>query len=138
MTRGHRLRTLGVVLTRVRVSANALVDAAVVAVSGLISVGGTALASTHQTDDHGFGAVGITLLVVAVLALAFRNRYPVPVLAVVVAATMSYWSLGYARGPVFIPLIVALVTVLLHGHRVAAGVSLAVGFVGFPWGGPPG
>lgn len=134
MTRGRPLRTLDVVLTRVRVSANTLVDAAVVAVSGLISVGGTALASTHQPDDHGFGAVGITLLVVAVLALAFRNRYPVAVLAVVVAATMSHWSLGYARGPVFIPLIVALVTVVLHGHRIAAVASLVVGFVGFPWG----
>jgi signal transduction histidine kinase len=136
MSCGRPLRTLDVVLTLVRDRAKVLKEVAIVAVLGLVTVGGTAVASTHQRDDgFGFGVVGVALLATAVLALPFRHRYPVAVLAVALGTIMSYWSLGYARGPVFFPLIVALVTVVLRGHRLAAVTSLVVGFVGVPWGG---
>jgi signal transduction histidine kinase len=111
-----------------------LVSLAVTAAVGVVTIAGTALASTHQRGAE-FGVPAVALLGTAVVALLFRHRHAVPVLAVVVAAIGTYWSLDYARGPVFFPLLVAFVTVVLQGYRVAAITSLLVGFVVFPWGG---
>ncbi|HEY8547070.1 MAG TPA: histidine kinase [Acidimicrobiales bacterium] len=111
-----------------------LVSLAVTVVAGVLTLGGTA-AAAHGQPERDFGLPGVALLATAVLALFFRHRHAVPVLAVVVAVIATYWSLDFARGPVFFPLLVAFVTVVLQGHRLAAIVSLLVGFVVFPWGG---
>ena len=139
MTSGSRVRTLNCVLTKLRsridaLGAAELVSWAVTVVVGFVTIAGTTIAASHQSDRD-FGAPGLALLVTAVFALPFRHRFPVPVLAVVVASIGTYWSLDFARGPVFFPLIVAFVTVVLQGHRVVALTSLLVGFFVFPWGG---
>jgi signal transduction histidine kinase len=46
---------------------------------------------------------------------------------------LAYWVIGYGRGPLFLALIVALITTVMSGHRRAAVASLVVGFTGFLW-----
>ena len=108
-------------------------EIALVAGAALIQLGGTALAAQHQTGYGTFGVAGIALLALGVAALPFRRRFPVGVLAVTVATTLTYWSLGYPRGPVFAAMVIAFVYVVLTGRRLAAIVSLLVGFLAFPW-----
>jgi signal transduction histidine kinase len=99
---------------------------------GAITIGGTAFAAGHQ-DRGDLGALGVALLLVAVLALPFRYRRPTGVLAVTLVATLTYWSLGYPKGPIFLPLLIALGEAVISGRRRAAITSLVVGFVGFLW-----
>lgn len=108
-------------------------EALLIAVVALIELGGTALAAQHQTGYGTFGLAGIALLTVSVAALPLRRRFPVAVLAVTLATTLAYWSLGYPRGPVFAALVVAFVQVVLSGRRFVALVALIVGFLSFPW-----
>jgi signal transduction histidine kinase len=100
-------------------------EIALVAGAALIQLGGTALAAQHQTGYGTFGVAGIALLALGVAALPFRRRFPVGVLAVTVATTLTYWSLGYPRGPVFAAMVIAFVYVVLTGRRIGALVGLA-------------
>jgi signal transduction histidine kinase len=110
----------------------ALVEVAVVLITGLVTIGGTAAAAEHQ--GHGaIGVGGVVLLALAVLALPFRHRYPVGTLSFVLATSLAYWSLGNPKGPIFLPLIIALFQVVLTGHRRAAITCLVAGFLGFLW-----
>jgi signal transduction histidine kinase len=109
-----------------------LIEVVVTIVVGAITIGGTALAAGHQ-DRGDIGAVGVALLLVAVLALPFRYRRPSGVLAVALVATLTYWSLDYPKGPIFLPLLIALGEAVIAGRRRAAIASLIVGFFGFLW-----
>jgi signal transduction histidine kinase len=73
------------------------------------------------------------LLAIGPLALLVRRRYPVQVLVVSLVSVLAYWVIGYGRGPVFFALIVALVTVVMAGHRAAAVGVLVAGYLGFLW-----
>jgi signal transduction histidine kinase len=110
----------------------ALVDALIVVVVGFLEIFGTTMAAQEQ-DRGDLGAAGVTLLVLGVLALPFRHRFPVGVLTWVWGTTLLYLALGYPKGPVFFALLVALFQAVLTGHRKAAVVSLLAGFVCFPW-----
>ncbi|HEY3724198.1 MAG TPA: sensor histidine kinase [Acidimicrobiia bacterium] len=110
----------------------ALADGAVILVVGLVTIGATALTATHH-DHRAIGVGGLVLLALAVLALPFRHRHPAGVLVVVLAASLAYWSFGYPRGPIFLPLLVAFFQAVLTGHRRVAITCLVVGFLGFPW-----
>jgi len=57
----------------------------------------------------------------------------VAVLEVVFGAALVYFWLGYANGPIWLALIIAYVTAVFLGHRLAAGITAAAGFVIFPW-----
>jgi signal transduction histidine kinase len=74
------------------------------------------------------------LLAVAGLAFVARRRYPVAVLAVSLGATLAAGKLG-AAGMIWIALIAAFINAELAGKRVAAAVSLVIGFVSSVW--PP-
>jgi signal transduction histidine kinase len=108
-----------------------LVDAALAAVIAVVQIGGTYLAGRHQTDRESFDLVAGLLLGVGPAALVVRRRWPVPVLLSALAGTFSYVALGYARGPIFLSLIVAFLTAAVGGHRVVAWTVLAVGYVSF-------
>jgi len=118
---------------RARARSRALGEVALVVAAGLIQVGATAGAATHQPEAIAPGPVGWLLLALGVAALPFRHRWPVAVLGFTFATTLLYWSLGYARGPIFVSLIVALIHAVLTGHRRAALVSVIAGFLLFPW-----
>ncbi|HXF37277.1 MAG TPA: sensor histidine kinase [Actinomycetota bacterium] len=93
----------------------------------------TAFASANQPDRRPFDLGTAALVVAAAGALAFRRRHPVPVLLWVFGATLLYFVLGYANGPIWLALIVAYTTAIVRGHRVAAWIAAAIGFAVFPW-----
>jgi len=111
-------------------------EAALLAFSALVQIGGTVLASRGQ-DEHGTPPLlGIGLLAVGVAAIPWRLKYPVAALAVAFGATLAYASLDYAKGPIFVSLIITFGNVILAGHRRVAIATMVAGFVGFNWLGP--
>jgi signal transduction histidine kinase len=44
-----------------------------------------------------------------------------------------YLLLGYANGPIWLALIIAYVTAVVRGHRLAAAITAVAGFAIFPW-----
>ncbi|HEX6077312.1 MAG TPA: sensor histidine kinase [Micromonosporaceae bacterium] len=107
----------------------------------VVQVGGSALASQHWLDpgpagpgpegppwgERGYNAdrlpvdaLGYLLLVVGPLALVFRRRFPVWVLAVNAVAVTGYLVLGYRYGPVFLSVVMALLNAVWQGRRQAA------------------
>jgi signal transduction histidine kinase len=99
----------------------------------VLQVGATILAGRHQHHVRHWDGLGIALLAAGPLLLVARRRYPVGVLAGTFATTLAYSTIGYARGPIWTALIVAFATAIITGHRRAAQVSLAAGYVGFLW-----
>jgi signal transduction histidine kinase len=111
-------------------------EVALVALVGLATLGGSTLAARHQEHRTVGGLVGYSLLTLAVAALPFRNRYPGGVMAVTSAAILTFTSLGYAQGPIYLPMIVALFTLVAHGRRREVAIYLVLGYLGFsfvPW-----
>lgn len=100
---------------------------------GAVQMAGTYLAGLHQPGRRPFDVAAFLLLAAGPAALTVRRRYPVTVLAVVLAATLGYSLSGYPRGPIFLALIVALVGAVMAGRRVVAGVIAVAGYVGFMW-----
>jgi signal transduction histidine kinase len=107
---------------------------------GVLAVGlaafltvGTYFASQGQPLRRPFDAGAITLVIAAAGALAWRRRHPVAVLGVVFGATLVYFVLGYANGPIWLALIIAYFSAVVAGHRLAAAVVAVVGFGIFPW-----
>jgi signal transduction histidine kinase len=108
-------------------------DVVLAAVAALVQVGGTALAARHQADVRMLDVPGYLLLISGPAALIVRRRCPVAVLWVAFATTLCYLLLGYPGGPIWMALIVAFGTALVLGHRVAAYLSLLVGYPCFEW-----
>jgi signal transduction histidine kinase len=100
---------------------------------GVIQMVGTYFAGHRQPDRLDLDALGLLLLAIGPAALIVRRRYPVPVLWFVLVTTLGYLLLDYPRGPIFLALIVAFVTAVMSGHRVAAVTSLGLGYVSFLW-----
>jgi signal transduction histidine kinase len=96
-------------------------------VAGLTVVATVVVGRYHD----GGASIGAALPGAAGLALAWRRDKPVAVLAAVLALTLAYWVSDLPPGPVFLPLIVAFFSAHLAGHRLAAVLSLAAGWLGF-------
>jgi signal transduction histidine kinase len=103
-----------------------------VGLAALLTVG-TYFASLGQPDRRPFDAGAIALVIVAAGALAWRRRVPVVVLGVVFGATLIYFVLGYAGGPIWLTLIIAYFSTVVAGHRLAAAIVAVAGFAIFPW-----
>jgi signal transduction histidine kinase len=93
----------------------------------------TYFASHGQPARRPFDVGTVALIWVAAGALVARRRHPVAVLEVVFGATLVYVAVGYANGPIWLALIVAYVTAVLRGHRLAAAITAVAGFAVFPW-----
>jgi signal transduction histidine kinase len=93
----------------------------------------TTLAARGQPERDPLDVLGYALLAAGPLALVVRRRYPVAVLAVAFATTLGYSLTDYPRGPIFFGQIVAFFTAVTLGHRVAAIISLVLGYVAFLW-----
>jgi signal transduction histidine kinase len=94
---------------------------------------GTYFASQGQPARRPFDAGAAALVILTAGALATRRRRPAAVLTVVFGATLVYFALGYANGPIWVALIVAYFTAIVRGHRMAAWIAATAGFVIFPW-----
>jgi signal transduction histidine kinase len=90
-------------------------------------------AGNNQPDRRPLDALGVALIVLAAAPLLVRRQMPVAVLALTTGITLLYWLLGYPRGPVFLAPIVAVFSAILAGKRLAAWVTLGIGFVAFAW-----
>jgi signal transduction histidine kinase len=80
------------------------------------------------------GWPGYLLLTVAGLVLIFRRRFPVPVLAVSLGATLLAGAISHP-GMIWIALIVAFFNAVVAGKRLAAIASLVIGYAASFW--PP-
>ncbi|HZD80553.1 MAG TPA: histidine kinase [Actinomycetota bacterium] len=108
-------------------------DAALAAGLTLFAVAGTFGAAHGQPTRRPVDGWAILLVVLAGIALAVRRRYPVAVLEFVFGTTLAFFALGYANGPIWILMVVAYVTTVLRGHRLAAAITAVIGFGIFPW-----
>jgi signal transduction histidine kinase len=95
-------------------------------VVGVIQIAGSIGAADNQPDRDQLDNLAWALLLAGPVALAARNRHPLPVLVTVVAATLLYVGLGYPYGPIFLSLVIALFTAVNAGYRLAAWVAAGV------------
>jgi signal transduction histidine kinase len=100
---------------------------------GIFVTVGTFFASQGERVARSFDAGTVALIAIASVALAFRRRAPVPVLLAVFATVLVYELLGYANGPMWLFLVVALLNAVIRGHRWPAAVVVLLGFAIFPW-----
>jgi signal transduction histidine kinase len=96
----------------------------------VVQIVGTVFAAHGQNERADLDVLAVCLLLAGPALLLFRRQHPVAVLAGVFAVTILYLSLDYPFGPLFLSAVVALFTTVNSGHRVAAWVTAAVGYVG--------
>jgi signal transduction histidine kinase len=89
--------------------------------------------SQGQTARRPFDVLALALVLVAAGALIWRRRRPVLVATVVFGALVTYFAFGYPHGPVWLILIVAYLTAIIRGYRLAAAALALAGFLVFPW-----
>jgi signal transduction histidine kinase len=106
-------------------------DVAVAALTGVVQVLLTLGASRNQPDRQSLDLLAFLLLAAGPVALLWRRRSPVGVLAVVMASNVLYFGLGYPYGPVWLALIVAFWTAVTGGARRAAWITAFVGLAAY-------
>jgi len=116
-----------------RIGSRLLRDVAITGAAGAIQLGGTLLTAQHQTPRRSLDVLGALLLLAGPAALLARRRFPVAVLAAAFAPTLTYETLGYPGGPVYVSLVIALVTAVMAGRHLAAWVTLLAGWASFTW-----
>jgi signal transduction histidine kinase len=108
-------------------------DAALAAAVTAAEVGGS-YAVAHRHPGHGgAGILAYLLLAVGGAALVARRRYPVAVLAVVLASTL--WAAAEQASVAWLAVIVAFFTAVLARKRAAVIASLVIGYAASVW--PP-
>lgn len=106
-------------------------DLAIPAFVAVVEIIGTHFAGAHQADHRPLSALAFGLVAAGAVALVARRRYPVPVLGVVFAATLTYSLIGYPDGPIFLSLIVAFFGAAARGYRRTAWLAGGIGFLCF-------
>ncbi|MFN2388787.1 MAG: sensor histidine kinase [Actinomycetota bacterium] len=104
------------------------------ALVAFVQVIGTAVAAGHEPARRPLDLLAFVLLGAGPGALVLRRTYPVAVLLFTFAITSVYELLGYADGPVFFAVAVAVVAATMQGHRRAAILVTALGYGVFVWG----
>ena len=99
----------------------------------VFQLGAMSFAAREQSTGRDLDAVGVVLIVLGPLALVVRRRHPTWVLLGAVGSALLYTMLDYPRGPLYLAMIVALVTVFAAGLRRVAYAVLAGGYAGFVW-----
>ena len=97
-------------------------------VIAVFQVMGTRGAAVNQPEAAPLDGLAVALLLSGPVALLARRRYPVPVLGVVLAVTVTYFALGYPYGPAFLSAVLAL-AVAMRRHRFAAWSGAAAAYV---------
>ena len=95
-------------------------------------VGSYFASQQHQPFRRPIDVGAGILVAAAALALIWRRRWPVVVLGFVYATTLVYFAIGYPDGPIWFPLIIVYFTAAVRGHRLAAVLAAAAGFLVFP------
>ncbi len=122
-------------------------DIRLAAIAAAVQIGGTLGASDHRQapGQHGcwwssschaathLNVVGVALLAFGPVALLARRSQPRAVLGAIFAAALLYVSLGYLQGPNYLSLVMAVVSAIRAGDRMAARVAVIAGWVLFLW-----
>ena len=106
-------------------------DAAIAVAVTAVQLGATYADSSRHGSAGQAGTLSYVLLAVGGAALILRRRYPVGVLAVVLATTL--WAAGQNGRAIYLALIVAFFTAVLAKKRVAAIASLVIGYAASVW-----
>jgi len=106
-------------------------DAAIAVAVTAVQLGATYADSSRHGGAGQVGTLSYVLLAVGGAALILRRRYPVGVLAVVLATTL--WAAGQNGRAIYLALIVAFFTAVLAKKRVAAIASLVIGYAASVW-----
>ncbi len=105
-----------------------LVNASLVAVSLVVNVGGTVVVSRHGGDLQPPPLLESALLVAGPGLLWWRTRFPTVVLLGCAGGVWAYLFVSSHGGPVYLPMVIALVSAINHGGRLAA-YALAAGTI---------
>ncbi|HVM54975.1 MAG TPA: histidine kinase dimerization/phosphoacceptor domain-containing protein [Acidimicrobiales bacterium] len=76
-------------------------------------------------------ALAVVLVLLGPAALAWRDRWPLIAVGVAIGAADVYVGLGYAYGPIFVSVVVALFSAVQSGRRRETWLLASAGFVGF-------
>ena len=106
-------------------------DVTVAALVAVAQLALTTLAAHRQPDRQALDLLAYLLLAVGPVALLWRRRSPAGVLAVVMAACVVYFALGYPYGPAWLALIVAFWTAVTGGARRFAWATAVVGLAAY-------
>jgi signal transduction histidine kinase len=106
-------------------------DAAIAVGVTVVQLGATYADSSRHGGADQVGTLSYVLLAVGGTALILRRRYPVGVLAVVLATTL--WAAGQNGRAIYLALIVAFFSAVLAKKRVAAIASLVIGYAASVW-----
>jgi signal transduction histidine kinase len=98
---------------------------------GVFQVIGSFGASRNQTGRRSIDGVGLALVLLGPVALAWRDRWPLVAVAVAAGAADVYVGLGYAYGPIFVSVVVALFVAVVAGHRRQTWALAALAYGGF-------
>jgi signal transduction histidine kinase len=98
---------------------------------GLFQVIGSFGAANNQPERKAMDALAIALVLAGPLVLAWRDRWPVIAVAVATAAVDIYIGAGYAYGPIFVSVVVALFCAVGRGHRRTTWMLAAAGYAGY-------
>jgi signal transduction histidine kinase len=108
-------------------------DLALAITVGAIELFGTHATAHGQAGSQPLDALAYALLVAGPAALVCRRRFPIATYLVAFGTTLAYSTLGYPRGPIWLPLIITLFTIVFAGHREFAAATLVAGWAGFLW-----
>ena len=97
---------------------------------GVLQLAITLSIAHGQESREGIDAIAVVLLLAGPAALAFHSRAPVAVLAITVAATVTYWTLDYPRGPIVLAPIVAFFIAVIAGRRWQAWALITAAGLG--------
>jgi len=97
---------------------------------GLFQVIGSFGAADNQTDRRAIDAVALVLVLLGPAALVLRDRWPLAAVAAAIGAADVYVGLGYPYGPIFVSVVVALLSAVLAGHRRSTWSLAAAGYAG--------
>jgi signal transduction histidine kinase len=98
---------------------------------GAFQVIGSFGAADNQPDRMPMDALAVLLVLLGPAALAWRDRWPLIAVGVAIGAADVYVGLGYAYGPIFVSVVVALFSAVQSGRRRQTWLLAAAGFVGF-------
>ena len=96
---------------------------------GLFQLFGSFGAAENQPSARPLDGLAMVLLVAGPMALLVRDRLPVLTVGVAVLAVDIYFWLGYAYGPIFVSLVVAVFTAIQAGHSRATWALAGGGYV---------
>lgn len=112
--------------------ARSLIDVGVALGVGAVATLGVAI--TQEAGARAPDIVAFALAIASAASLLAHRRWPIPVLVATLVASFAYHLMGYAAGPMDVPMWVAIYSTAASGHlRLALVTGGAVGGTGLAY-----